>query len=389
MASAALARCAHGHRRARRAPAPRSGCDTIARAPRRLGLLALALGSGAVQVLAVPDPSALAGAPPPEDRAVAAGRGGAADAAGTGAAVPPAAAPLLAALQPAAEAPAGCLGASLPGALEWLPAPPHDLLLVRPGPAARVLQAARGREGPGAPRSGLHRWGRARGARIAGRAGSGGARRPAPGSAEVRRPPAGRTRHAPRAACCTRLQPTQDTHAAGPHMSHAWPGFRWPRQRGGTVGHGRVRSAARAGRRGWRAITSACAPTRGPGPRGALGVTGASPGTGRMLGRQRGGVAAGAGRARAARAAAPARALARGRGAAARGGLGAPGRGRGRGRRRRAPPPGRDRGPRQHGQILGPQARRRPRRASRRLHRPVSLALAGRACVRRAPRSGA
>ena len=116
------------------------GCGTTAPAPRRLGLLALALGSGAVQVLAVPDPRALAAAlPPPAARAAATAQSSAADAAAPGAApAPPAAAPPLAALRPAAEAPAGCLGASLPGALEWLPAPPHDLLLVRPGPVARV-----------------------------------------------------------------------------------------------------------------------------------------------------------------------------------------------------------------------------------------------------------
>jgi hypothetical protein len=75
----------------------------------RLGLLGAALGDGSVRVWAVPQPRSLRsalGAPPPSGD------------------------PLLAAMRPVAHLHAGCLGTALPSLLDWLPAPPHDLLLI-------------------------------------------------------------------------------------------------------------------------------------------------------------------------------------------------------------------------------------------------------------------
>ena len=88
---------------------------------RRLGLLAVALGSGAVQVLAEPHPGALAAGQPPAaaPQQPASGAGGA---------------PAVVELRPVAVAAPGSLGASLPSTVEWLPTEPHDRLLVRAWP---------------------------------------------------------------------------------------------------------------------------------------------------------------------------------------------------------------------------------------------------------------
>lgn len=124
-------------------------------ASRRLGLLAVALGSGAVQVLAVPHPGALAAgqppAAPPQQPASAAASGAAGanghvhgSAAGAGAREGPPAGdtggagiPPIVELRPVALAAPGSLGSGLPSSVEWLPGEPHDRLLVRaPGTLA-------------------------------------------------------------------------------------------------------------------------------------------------------------------------------------------------------------------------------------------------------------
>ena len=89
----------------------------------RLGLLAVALGSGAVQVLAVPHPGALP----------AASASGHATGSATGAGAPHAgAAPPVVELVPMAAAAPGSLGpVSLPSTIAWLPTEPHDRLVVR------------------------------------------------------------------------------------------------------------------------------------------------------------------------------------------------------------------------------------------------------------------
>ena len=133
-----------------------SSCKTLPGvARRRLGLLAVALGSGAVQVLAVPRPGALAArqspAAPPQQPASAAANGAAeasghahGSAAGAGARQGPpagntaaAGTPAIVELRPVALAAAGSLGSGLPSSVEWLPGEPHDRLLVRvPGTVA-------------------------------------------------------------------------------------------------------------------------------------------------------------------------------------------------------------------------------------------------------------
>ncbi len=97
------------------APAARGGRGAAAEPPPppRLGLLAAALGDGAVRVYAVPQPRALAAA---------------AGVAAAGAAPPP---PLLLHLAPVAALGVARLGlGALPSLVDWLPAAPHDLLLV-------------------------------------------------------------------------------------------------------------------------------------------------------------------------------------------------------------------------------------------------------------------
>ena len=91
----------------------------------RLGLLAVALGDGTMQVLAVPHPGALAtGQPrarPPEQPA--SGAGG----------VPTEDVPAVVELRPVAAA-AVLKGSPVPSSVEWLPLEPHDRLLVRAWP---------------------------------------------------------------------------------------------------------------------------------------------------------------------------------------------------------------------------------------------------------------
>ncbi|KAL3157576.1 hypothetical protein ABBQ32_012027 [Trebouxia sp. C0010 RCD-2024] len=77
----------------------------------RLGLLALVLGSGELQVLAVPQPAAAQQALLPGDEQVGPD-------------------PFLVDLPPVAWLQPQAFGNSLPSVVEWLPVPPHDLLLV-------------------------------------------------------------------------------------------------------------------------------------------------------------------------------------------------------------------------------------------------------------------
>ncbi|EFN53310.1 hypothetical protein CHLNCDRAFT_136985 [Chlorella variabilis] len=86
-------------------PRQAAGCAAV------LGLVAAALGDGSVKVWPVPHPQAVQQLRPAATPA-------------------PAADPLVVSLPPVAACSSAALGGSLPCVVEWLPAPPHDLLAV-------------------------------------------------------------------------------------------------------------------------------------------------------------------------------------------------------------------------------------------------------------------
>lgn len=95
---------------------------------RRLGLLAAALGDGSLRVWAVPQPRALPG----EGRhhAAAANGGSLANGSSRGTGGGSSSEALIVNLDPVLVITAEQLGGSMPATIDWLPAKPHDLLLV-------------------------------------------------------------------------------------------------------------------------------------------------------------------------------------------------------------------------------------------------------------------
>ena len=93
----------------------------------RLGLLAVVFGDGALEVVAVPDPHALPARAAADDVAESSSSS--------------TQQPLLVRLRPKARAAPTALESSLGSCVEWLPAMPHDLLLVC-SPAGEKISGA-------------------------------------------------------------------------------------------------------------------------------------------------------------------------------------------------------------------------------------------------------